>query len=201
MPRIAPRPDRAIPEALHEHARRLDRLDRRRPPVPAGTLPTSPAVGQVAYLTHTTGTWHLIWNGTAWIYLGGADLWAYTGAETGVVNSASYPASPLGPSVTVPRTGTYDVYLEARHRHGHTAVAFTAMCAFVGAAAQTEERAPVLAAGAQVIQGSWVANGAGTAAGVALAAGASLGIGFRSPNAVSTFYAWRQIRLRPRSLT
>lgn len=183
--------------ALNSYRRRLEVLELAKPDAPAGTLPTNPATGQRAVLTHTTGQWDLVWSGAAWLFAGGSDLVGYTDAEV-MIDVNTYPASPQGPTVTVPRSGTYDVWLEARHRHAHSAVLFTAMMARVGAGGVGQERAPVLAVGAQVPLGSWVSE----AAGIVLAAGQQISFGARAPNGggIDTFYAWRQIRVRPRAL-
>jgi hypothetical protein len=198
MPVLVRRPQDTAPAALRGHDRRLEALERRRGLAPTTTLPTNPAVGTRVMVPHATGVWEVQWSGSAWVFVGGSDLTGYTDAEiTTSVNT--YPASPQGPTVTVPRAGTYDVWIEARHRHAHTAVLFTGMCAMVGAVAVGQAREPVLAVGAQSVVGSW----SSAQAGIALAAGAVIGVGFRAPNgsSIATFYAWRQIRVRPRTLT
>jgi hypothetical protein len=139
----------------------------------------------------------MAWSGTAWVFIGGADLVAYADAEI-ATSSTSYPVGGQGPSLTPPRPGTFDLYLEARHRHNHTAILFTSMLAMQGAVPKGQGRSPVIAPGAQQIVGSWSSEQAG----VTLAA-SPVGMAFACPNGAAfiTYYAWRQIRVRPRTLT
>lgn len=201
MPRLARLPTDTAPEALRSHRRRIESLELRRGAAPAAAPPTNPTVGQRWIVAHATGHWEFTWTGSAWAYAGGADLMAYSNAELSSASTA-YAASPQGPSVTLPRGGTFDVYLEGRMRHSHTAAAFVGFAAQVGAAVVSEERAPVLPSGAQLLQSAWPANTSGLIAGIVLAAG-SVGFGFRSPNGptITAFYAWRRIHVRPRVLT
>lgn len=192
------RPEDVLVATLLDHQRRLDALDRRRAPAPAATLPTGPTLGQRAILTHATGVWELVWNGTAWAYVGGTDLTGYTAAEV-MSDVVTYPGAPQGPTVALPRPGVYDVWAEARHRHAHTGALFTAQRLMLGAVSVGAEIAPVVPVGAQLMQGAWMHDQAG----LTVAAAGNLGLAFRAPNGggIDTFYAWRTIRVRPRTLT
>jgi hypothetical protein len=197
VPRLTPHPNDAAQRVLLSHERRTQMLELARSPVPLSTLPANPVAGQHAVLTHATGVWELLYNGTSWQLIGGRELFARTDAET-TYSSNVYPASPQGPSVSIPRAGTYDITLECRHRHSHTAILFTAASfgptgasnAFLVAV----ERASVLAAGAQLMQTyRWEAI--------------SLGVGLwhawhRAPNggAINTHYAFRRISVSPVAL-
>ena len=194
MPTLAPRADDTAPRVIRDHERRVEGLELRRGAVPAATLPPNPVVGQRAILQHATGHWGLVWTGLGWEDDGGRDLIGRTDAET-TYNSATYPVSPQGPSVSIPRAGTYDISIEARHRHSHTAILLTA--AAFGPTGSTNvflvavERTSVLAAGAQVYQTyRWE--------GIALTVGL-LHAWFRAPNggAINTHYAFRRISVRP----
>jgi hypothetical protein len=197
MPPLRPDPTRVLPSALGEDRRRIVRLERRVHAAPSTTLPSNPFVGQRWVVPHATGVWEVTWTGSAWVYTGGNDLVGYTAAETTTASNA-YPGSPQGPSVTLPRGGTFDVWMEARHRHSHTGALFTAMRLMSGATPVGAEIAPVIVAGAQLVQGAWVSVDTG----LSLAAG-SHGMGFRAPNGggINTHYAWRLLRVRPRTLT
>lgn len=194
MPRVAPRADETAPRALRSHERRLLSIETQRPFPLTTPLPTNPVAGQRATLQHATGHWSLVWNGLGWEDDGGRDLFARTDAETTIATN-TYPASPQGPSVSIPRAGTYDIVLEARHRHSHTAILFTAGAfgptgssnAFLVAV----ERASVLAAGAQLMQ-RYVWEGISLSVGL-------LHAWHRAPNssAINTHYAFRRLSVRP----
>lgn len=194
MPRIARRADETAVRVIGGHERRLAAIETRKPTPLTTPLPTNPLIGQRAVLQHATGHWGLVWNGLGWEDDGGRDLFARTDAET-TYSSSTYPVSPQGPSVSIPRAGTYDITIEARHRHSHTAILFTA--AAFGPTGSTNvfltavERAPVLAAGAQLWQ-TW------TWEGIALTVGL-LHAWHRAPNggAINTHYAFRRISVRP----
>jgi hypothetical protein len=74
-------------------------------------------------LTAPTYYWHLRYNTTAakWMFLGGTPLF-HEVATAETTSSASYAAlSTAGPSVTVPRAGTYDVEIGATMSHSQSA--------------------------------------------------------------------------------
>lgn len=195
MPRLEPTDQALLADAMRLHRRRLEALELGTGAAPIATPPANPVVGQRWTLPHATGVWEMAWTGSQWVFVGGSDLVGFTAASVATA-SPSYPAAPQGPNVTLPRTGTFDVWIEAMHQHSHTAVLFTAAAAQTGAAGTAfGERAPVLPAGTVFAQGWW----ASAAAGVALAAG-NLGCSFRSPNSINCTYSNRLIRVRPRSL-
>ncbi|HEY7418282.1 MAG TPA: hypothetical protein VH593_24085 [Ktedonobacteraceae bacterium] len=84
-------------------------------PVPATTLPSSPADGQQAILTDNTSTptysWLLQWSAAAakWIFIGGSA--ASSEIQTAEnVNSTTYvDLATVGPQFTCPRAGIYEV--------------------------------------------------------------------------------------------
>jgi hypothetical protein len=196
MPRLPLLPGEVAPAALRTHRRRIESLELRRGKGASATPPPSPTVGQRWLVAHATGVWEMAWTGAVWAFVGGADLVAYTDAEV-ATSSTSYPSGGQGPSVTPPRAGTFDLYLEARHRHSHTAILFTSMLAMQGAVPKGQARSPVIAPGAQLVVGSWTTEAAG-----ATLAASPVGMAFACPNgaAFTTWYGWRQIRVRPRTL-
>lgn len=88
-------------------------------PFASGSLPATPQEGQEAYLTADAANgvaWHFKYRAanptaTKWEFIGGPDMRVETAGLVTTTDGAAYSA--VGPSATVPRTGVYDVSVEA----------------------------------------------------------------------------------------
>jgi hypothetical protein len=82
---------------------------------PTTTLPANPADGQQAVLVDSTSSptygWLLQYSATAakWIFLGGSPLYAEVLTSQNTASTSYTDLTTVGPSVTIPRAGTYEI--------------------------------------------------------------------------------------------
>lgn len=93
---------------------------------PVSTPPTTDLfIGRRILLTTTSGGWELVYIGGAypWLFVGGSPLnhEITTNSTRASSTYGDLAAGAVGPEVTIPRRGIYDVYISARLWNGATA--------------------------------------------------------------------------------
>ncbi|HEY7418283.1 MAG TPA: hypothetical protein VH593_24090 [Ktedonobacteraceae bacterium] len=83
--------------------------------IPATTLPASPTDGQQAVLVDNTSSptysWLFQWSATAskWFFIGGSDAYSQVLTDESSGNNGYTNLATVGPQVTVPRAGVYEI--------------------------------------------------------------------------------------------
>jgi len=174
------------------------------PPTAIGTvLPASPVDGQEFILTDSltapTFTWHLRYMAAKasnkWVFVGGSPLskWVGTSESTTTAGLVFVNLATVGPDITIPLAGTYEINLSA-----------TLMRSAADPLIQAAVGIGDYAAGSHLLQAVMGAYGAGvyqqaTAWGIVsgLAAGATLRMRYMQGNAGTLTVSNRQVGITP----